>query len=147
MPDTITPDTELSVNDEVEEKTEEQNAEAVEKATGKKASTTKKKSEESKTPTLSTHDLAAEWIIAQLEEHGPLTKAELEELAEKTNPSKFNHPTKAGRKVPRDAKWINANPKSRPMIPGNASGHYVNEGLSKLKIQIDSETKKISKKS
>jgi hypothetical protein len=125
MPSTTTKD-EHSVDDTVEEKTPEENAQVVKQATGT-GSTKKDDPPKDKAPT--TAEVAGAWIRAQLEDD-PKTKAQLIELAAKTNPAKFENPKgKDKAKVPRSTKWIVEHGKVGEMIPGNAGGHYISEGL------------------
>jgi hypothetical protein len=119
-----------TVDDTVTENTPEENQAVVDEATSKPSSTPKAstpKKEKEKTP--STAEVGVAWVIKILEEHGPLTKEQLVELAEKSNPAKFPHATKPGRKIPRSTKWIVENKKVGQMIPGNASGWYIPEAL------------------
>lgn len=97
-----------------------------------------------------TGEVAGAWIRKQLKD-GPKTKAELIELAAKSNPAKVENPKgKDNPKVPRSTKWIVENKKVGQMCPGNAGGHYINEGLDSRKggvdVLIDAETKKLSLK-
>jgi hypothetical protein len=138
----------LSVNDDDTEHTTEENQEIVDKATNKSSSEPKDEPKD-KAPT--TGEVAGAWIRAQLEE-GPKTKPELIELAAKSNPAKFENPKGKDRpKVPRSTKWIVEHKKIGEMCPGNAGGHYINEGLDSRKggvdVLIDEETKKLSLKS
>jgi hypothetical protein len=139
---------ELSVDDDDSEHTTDENQEIVNKATAKSAPE-KKDEPKDKVPT--TGEVAGAWIHKQLEE-GPKTKAELIELAAKTNPAKFENPKGKDRpKVPRSTKWIVEHKKTGDMCPGNAGGHYINEGLDSRKggvdVLIDEETKALSLKS
>jgi hypothetical protein len=143
MPRT-TPTDEHSVDDDVKENTPEENKEVVEQATGNSSS---KKDDALKDKAPTTAEVAAAWIRAQLEE-GPKTKAQLIELAAKSNPPKFENPKgKDKAKVPRSTKWIVEHKKIGEMCPGNAGGHYINEGLDSRKggvdVLIDEESKKL----
>jgi hypothetical protein len=81
--------------------------------------------------------VAGAWIRAQLED-APKTKAELIELAAKSNPAKFGNPKGKDRpNVPRSTKWIVENKKLGQMCPGNASGYYIPEGLNPRKGGIE----------
>jgi hypothetical protein len=139
---------ELSVDEDVKENSTQENAAAVAKATAKSSPAPEKDSTPEKPPT--TGEVAGAWIRNQLED-GPKTKPELIELAAKNNPAKFPHPSKEGVKVPRSTKWIIENKKIGTMIPGNAGGHYVSEGLDSHKggvdVLIDEKTKALSLKS
>jgi len=137
----------LSVADDDTLKTPEENAAAVAKATNKGSSEPK---EEPKDKAPTTGEVAGAWIRAQLEE-GPKTKPELIELAAKSNPAKFENPKGKDRpKVPRSTKWIVEHKKIGEMCPGNAGGHYINEGLDSRKggvdVRIDEKTKALSLK-
>jgi hypothetical protein len=124
--DSVVPDDERTMDDNVTEMTPDQNAEAVAEATNK----SKPEPKESKEKLPSTAEVAAAWIVNSLESEGAQTKAQLAELAAKSNPAKFENPKgKDKAKVPRSTKWIVEHKKIGEMCPGNAGGHYISEGL------------------
>jgi hypothetical protein len=142
----------LSVADDDTEHTTAENQAIVDAAVSKPNEDEKdeapKPEPKDKAPT--TGEVAGAWIRAQLEED-PKTKPELIELAAKSNPAKFENPKGKDRpKVPRSTKWIVEHKKIGEMCPGNAGGHYINEGLDSRKggvdVLIDEKTKALSLK-
>ncbi len=122
-----------SVDDSIEESSE-QNKKLVDKPTGEEHE--KKSEPKAKAPT--TAEVAGAWIRAQLEDGGPKTKEQLVELAAKSNPAKFKNPKgKDKAKVPRSTKWIVENKKVGQMMPGNAAGYYIPEGLDSSKGGVE----------